>query len=107
MADQAIGLALPHLDKGPAKLSLMERRRLNAKLAAPARPEGARIGVAALEAPTMPANILAARLDLAESEGPASSTHVASAADGSPSSIAVRVYGYEETRTQDRPFNRR
>jgi hypothetical protein len=97
VADQVIVLALPHLDHGRPKLSLMERRWNDARLAAPPLPERAKIRVAALEAPSTPANILAARLDLAESEGPASFTHVASPADGSPSSIAVRVYGYEET----------
>ena len=107
VADQAIGLALPHLDNGPPKLSLVERRRIATTLAIPP-PEGARARVITLEAPSMPAHVLAARLDLAEREDvveTASSIHVASATDGSlepdsqPSSIAARVYDFQSSRT--------
>jgi hypothetical protein len=86
VAEQASVLALTYLDNGPPKLSLIERRRIEAKQAAPPLPEGARRRVAVLEASSMPANILAARLDLAEMEdliGLASTTRVASGDDGS------------------------
>ena len=100
VADQAIGLALPHLDPGPPKLSLIERRRIDTTLAIPPLPMSARARVITLEAPSTPAHVLAARLDLAEGEDmveTSSSMHVASATDGSlepdsqPSSIAVRI----------------
>jgi hypothetical protein len=102
VAQQAIVLALPHLDNGPPKLSLIEKRRIDAALAA--QPLGAR-GVIALEIPSMPANLLAARLDLAEKED-LPPTLVALADDGSlgpasqASSIAVRVSSYETTKGQ-------
>ncbi len=108
VAEQAVILALPHLDNSPPKLSLMERRSIDAALAVPLRPSEVRNRVAALEAPPTTAKFLAARLDLVEKEDlvePASPTHIASAADGSlrpnsqPSSIAVRVYSYEMRRT--------
>jgi hypothetical protein len=114
VAEQTIVLALPYLDNRPPKLSLIEQRRIAATLAAQPRPGGARTRVTALETPSVPANLLAARLDLAEAGDliePASATHVASAADGSleptsqPSStIAARVYSYELTNgSADRP----
>ena len=103
VVDQAIGLALPHLDNGPLKLSLIERRHIDTMLAIPPLPMRARARVITLEAPSMPARVLAARLDLAEREDleTASSFRVASSADGPlepdshPSSIAARVYDYE------------
>ena len=105
VAQQAIVLALPHLDNGPPKLSLIEKRRIDAALAAQRLPEGASRRVIALETPSMPPNLLAARLDLAEKED-LPPTLVALAADRSlepasqPSSIAVRVYSYETTKGQ-------
>jgi len=99
VAQQAIVLALPHLDNGPPKLSLIEKRRIDAALATQPLPEGARRRVIALETPSMPPDSLAARLDLAEKED----LHTA---DGSlepasqASSIAVRVYSYEMTKVQ-------
>jgi hypothetical protein len=98
VAQQASVLALTYLDNGPPKLSLIERRRIEAMQAAPPLAEGARRRVAVLEASSMPANILAARLDLAEREDVielASTTRIASGDDGSlgpasnTSSIAV------------------
>ena len=104
VADQAAVLALPYLDHSPPKLSLIEQRRIDATLAIQPLPEAATRRVAALEAPSLPANILAARLDLAEmNDLPASPARLASAADGSleptshPFSIAVRVQSYETT----------
>jgi len=102
VAQQAIVLALPNLDNGPPKLSLIEKRRIDAALAAQPLPEGAKRRVIALETPSMPPNLLAARLDLAEKEEWPSTL----VADGSleaasqPSSIAVRVYSYETTKRQ-------
>jgi len=106
VANHAMVLALPHLDNGSPKLSLIGRRRIDATLAIPPLPERARTRVITLEAPSTPAAILAARLDLAEKEDlieSASFTYVASAADGSlepsshPCSIAARVDSYEMT----------
>lgn len=110
-AKQAIVLALPYLDNGPPKLSLIEQRLIDAAQAAQPLPEGARRRVTALETPSMPPKILAARLDLAEKEDlieRASPIHIASAADGSlgPAShpFSARVYSYEMTNLSiDRP----
>ena len=107
VADQAIGLALPHLDNGPPKLSLIEQRRIDTTLAIPPLPMRARARVITLEAPSMSAGVLAARLDLAEREDleTTPSFRIASSADGPlkpdshPSSIAARVYDYEIRRT--------
>jgi hypothetical protein len=85
VAEQTIVLALPHLDNGPPKLSLIEQRRIEAARAAQPLPEGARRRVTALETPSMVSNILAARLDLSEKEDliePTSPTHVAPADGG-------------------------
>ena len=54
VAQQAIVLALPHLDNGPPKLSLIEKRRIDAALAVPPPPAGARRRVIALEHPQCP-----------------------------------------------------
>ena len=104
VANQGMALALPHLDNAPPKLSLIEQRRIDATMAIPPLREQARTQVITLEAPSMPATIFAARLDLAEKEDlieSASFTFVGSAADGSlepsshPSSIAAPVDSYE------------
>jgi hypothetical protein len=104
VAEQAAALALPYLDNSPPKLSLIERRRIEATQTAQPLPGGARRRVTALEAPSMPANVLAARLDLAEKDAlieTASPTHIA--ADGSlepslqPPPVAARIYSYEIT----------
>ena len=79
VAKQVIVIALPYLDDGPPKLSLIEQRLIDTARAAQPLPQRARIP---LETPAMPADVLAARLDLAEKIDPAStpaSTHVASA----------------------------
>lgn len=100
VAGQTIVLALPYLDNGPRKLSLMGRRRVEAIQAVQPLPEGARTRVAALEPPSVPANILAVRLDLAEKADlnePASPTHIPLAAGSSlepasqPASIAAQM----------------
>jgi len=97
VAEQAAVLALPYLDNTPHKMSLMERRRIEALEAVRPPPGGVMRRVAVLEAPAAPANILAVRLDRAEKEdlGPESRADIASAADQlvfEPSSIAVRAY---------------
>lgn len=104
VAEQASVLALTYLDNGPPKLSLIERRRIEAMQAAPPLAEGARRRVAVLAVSPMPAHVLAARLDLAEMEdliGLVSTTRVASGDDGSlgpasnSSSIAVGGVSYD------------
>ncbi len=95
-AERTFVLAQPYLT-GPPRLPLIEQRRIDATLSIPPLPRGDKERVAALEAPALPANVLAARLDFIERADltePAS-THIASAVPSSqPSSIAVRVYGY-------------
>ena len=49
LAEQAMILALPHLDNGSPKRSLIEQRRLDAMFAVPPLPGGATTRVAALE----------------------------------------------------------
>jgi len=120
VANQAIVLALPHLDNRPPKLSLIERRRIEVLLAAQPLPGGARRRVTALEAPSVAAHILAAWLDLAEKEDFEAAPAVASEsdrvfkADSQRSSIATRVskhriarsnLGYAAVTTRD-IFNR-
>jgi hypothetical protein len=101
LATQAIALSQLYLPNSPRTPSLIEQRRLEAMLAAqPPGGEVTRIDLS--EPPTLPANILAAQLDLAERD-PASSTRFASFVEGSPeptlqsSSIATSVYSYETT----------
>ena len=111
VAEQVIVLALPHLENGPPKLSLIDQRRIDATLAVPPLPGGARTRIAALKTSSMPAVVLAARLDLAEREDVVETAfpiHVASAADGSlepdsqPSSIAARIYGFRTVRSHSK-----
>jgi hypothetical protein len=71
VAKQALALALPYLENGPPKLSLIDQRHTDATLAVPLPPVGAKTRVITLGAAPMPANILAARLDLAETDGSA------------------------------------
>jgi hypothetical protein len=99
-AERTFVLAEPYLT-GPPRLPLIEQRRIDATLSLPPLPRGDKERVAALEAPALPANVLAARLDFIERADltERASTHIASAADAlepssQPSSIAVRVYGY-------------
>jgi hypothetical protein len=71
VAKQALALALPYLENGPPKLSLIDQRHTDATLAVSLPPVGAKTRVITLGAAPMPANILAARLDLAETDGSA------------------------------------
>jgi hypothetical protein len=107
VAEQVIVLAQPYLDNSPPKLSLIERRHIEAIMAIQPLSEGERRRIAALETPSPPANVLAGRLDFAEREvltDAASPARLASAADGpleptsQPSSIAARVYRYRVTK---------
>jgi hypothetical protein len=71
VAEKAIVLSLPYLESGPPKRSPIDQRHTDAPLAIPLSPVEAKKRVITLKAPSMPANILAARLDLAETEGSA------------------------------------
>ena len=68
VAERAMILALPHVENGPPKRSLIEQRRLDAMFAVPRVPGGASRPATALEAPSRPADVLASSLDLAERE---------------------------------------
>jgi len=68
LAERAMILALPHLENGPPKRSLIDQRRLDAMFAVPPLARGTTTRVTALEPPSTPATILATRLDLAERE---------------------------------------
>ncbi len=68
LATQAIALSQPYLlDHCPCLPSLVEQRRIAAQIAAPLTAESNE-RVAALEAPSIPAGILAAQMDLAEQQ---------------------------------------
>jgi hypothetical protein len=68
LAERAMILALPHLENGPPKRSLIDQRRLDAMFAVPPLARETPTRVTALEPPSTPATILATRLDLAERE---------------------------------------
>ena len=111
MAKHTIALALPHLDNSPPKLSLIERRRMDATLAAPPLAHSETIHVAILEPPVIPAGTFAAQLDLAEKSDVGESPQPMPVAISErpleptsyPSSIATRIYGYRmKVRSADR-----
>jgi hypothetical protein len=93
-ADELVVLAQPYLNNSPPKLSLIQRRRIDATLAVPPLPNRDRTRVAALGASPITPAILAAGLDVAEKDAPtpavASQTDSAVDADSQPSSIATR-----------------
>ena len=68
LGERAMLLALPHMENGPPKRSLIDQRRLDAMFAVPPLPGRATMWVTASEPPSTPATILATRLDLAERE---------------------------------------
>ena len=84
-------LALPHLENGPPKRSLIEQRRLDAMFAVPPLLGRATTRVAAFEPPSTPASILATRLDLAEREDDTPLTSYSSfiASTGEPSRMRI------------------
>jgi hypothetical protein len=75
VAEQAVVLALPLLSvTAPAKLSLVEQRRIDSVSGIQAAPQRAKIRVAALAVSELPPGIFAAQLDHAEkADLPASS----------------------------------
>lgn len=97
VANQVAVLAQPYLDNSPPKLSLIQRRRIDAALALPPLPGRERPQIIAPEAPSTSAIIIAARLDVAEKEGfepalaAAADTGVALKTYSQPSSIATRA----------------
>jgi hypothetical protein len=103
VAERAMILALPHLENGPPKRSLIEQRRLDAMFAVPPLPGGASRRVTALEAPSRPANILATRLDLAEREDTSYSSFTPSTAE--PSRVRVTRSRHDDLSAGD-IFNR-
>jgi len=69
LATQAVALTQPYfLDNWPCMPSLIEQRRVAAQVAAPPMAEGIKMRVAALEAPSISGDVLAAQMDLAEKE---------------------------------------
>ena len=92
LADRVMILALPHLENGPPKRSLIEQRRLDAMFTVPPLPGRATTRVTALEPPSTPANILATRLDLAEREDvstPVTSYSSLITSTGEPSGVRI------------------
>jgi len=63
-----IVFARPLLEGGPPKLSLIQQRRIDAALALPPLPNPTASHVVAREVPMVPAEILAAQLDVSEQE---------------------------------------
>jgi hypothetical protein len=69
LATQAIALTQPYfLDNCPCLPTLVEQRRMAAEVAQPPTTEGTEKRVAALEAPSLSVDILAAQMDIAEQE---------------------------------------
>jgi hypothetical protein len=69
LATQAIALTQPYfLENCPCLPPLVEQRRMAAEVAQPPTTEGPEKHVAALEAPSLSIDVLAARIDLAEQE---------------------------------------
>ena len=69
LATQAITLTQPYfLENCPCLPPLVEQRRMAAEVAQPPTTEGPEKHVAALEAPSLSVDVLAAQLDLAEQE---------------------------------------
>ena len=69
LATQAIALTQPYfLDNCPCLPSLIEQRRMAAEFAVPPMVDGAKERVAALEAPSISVDVLAAQMDLAETQ---------------------------------------
>lgn len=67
LAEQAVVFALPLLSvSAPAKLSLVEQRRIDSASGIQAAPQRAKVRVAALEVSALPPGIFAAQLDRAE-----------------------------------------
>ena len=87
---QAMVLARPYLETGPPKLSLIQRRRIDAALALPPSPDQATV-IVATEVPPVRPGILAANLDLAEKGDLATAFPKVAAyeVDVEPSSIAT------------------
>ena len=101
IAEQAIVVALPHLNNSPPnKLSLIEQRRIEAMLSIQPLSEDDRKRIAALAPP----DVFAGRLDFIQRKDltePASPARLASAGDNlpepasQPSSITTRLHSYE------------
>jgi hypothetical protein len=69
LATQAIALSRPYfLDNSPCLPTLVEQRRIASAVAQPPTTEGSEKHVAALEAPWLSVDVLAAQMDLAEQE---------------------------------------
>jgi hypothetical protein len=69
LATQAIALTQPYfLENCPCLPPLVEQRRMAAEVAQPPTTEGPEKHVAALEAPSLSIDVLAAQMDLAEQE---------------------------------------
>jgi hypothetical protein len=69
LATQAIALTQPYfLDNCPCLPTLVEQRRMAAEVAQPPTTEGPEKHVAALEAPSLSVDVLAAQMDIAEQE---------------------------------------
>ena len=88
---QAMVVARPYLETGPPKLSLIQRRRIDAALALPPSPDQAATVIVATEVPPVRLGILAANLDLAE-KGDLATASLGVAAyelEAEPSSIAT------------------
>ena len=69
LATQAIALTQPYfLDNCPCLPTLVEQRRIASAGAQPPTTEGPEKHVAALEAPSLSVDVLAAQMDLAEQE---------------------------------------
>lgn len=109
LAEQVVAFGLPLLSvSAPARLSLVEQRRMDAASGIQPSPPGATLRVAALEASELPPGLFAAQLDRAEkSDLPAGARRPRAFASvdpisfpPAPRSVSLRLKRYTQSRAK-------
>jgi hypothetical protein len=102
VAVNTIELAQPYLDSGTPKISLIEQRQIDSAVALPRSHYQERVHVVTIEVPSAAPEILAAQLDLAETNGLTTTLAETDAAVGpvsESSSIAIAATKFRVTRS--------
>ena len=102
VAVNTIELAQPYLDCGTPKISLIEQRQIDLAVALPRSHYQERVHVVTIEVPSAAPEILAAQLDLAETNGLTTTLAETDAAVGpvsESSSIAIAATKFRVTRS--------
>jgi hypothetical protein len=103
VAVNTIELAQPYLDSGMPRISLIEQRQIDSAVALPRSHYQERVHVVTIEAPSAAPAILAAQLDLAETNGLTTTLAETDAAVGPVSesaSIAIAATKFRVTRSR-------